>query len=362
MKLIVSARTKSRIKHPDRRYQTHIVSFAFLFATCLFSKTLLDLNIFLSTGRMVSTQDWVDLMFSQKEKMALAASPPNRQRILIVSGSNGLFGLSAKTISQATGLKTINLGSHAGLGGAYILSRSEQLIRKGDIILLPLEYDFYSSSGIVDDLKRGDILARFITSYDKKFINKIPITSIASFFFSNAFSGNGKKEYMSYFRGQLDKKDVLARLQQQRSTGGCYSGFTFNDYGDETCNVGYENTPVNPDVIKTAMPRMIAEIDPGGYIQRFVQFAKHKGAKIVPLYPVSTVTDDYQNLAFEKSAKKIKNYWEDMGIEFHDSLTESLLPPNLMFDGNYHPKDAGRAQRTKKVIAQIENQLNKLQE
>jgi hypothetical protein len=348
-------------KHPDRQYQKYIYTAIIMFSIFLILKTLLDLNILVSTGRLVSTQDWVDLMFAYKEKIALN-SPLERQRILLVSGSNSLFGLSAKTISQQTGLPTINLGSHAGLGGAYILKRSEKLIRKGDIILLPLEYDFYSSSGISDDFKKGDILARFLISYDRNSLGSIPVTSIANFFFSNAFSGDGKKEYVSYFHGQLAKKDILARLERQHLSSGCYSGYTFNDYGDETCNIGYDDAQVNLAVIKTAMPRSMPEIDPGGYIRQFVQFATTKGAKILPFYPVSTHTDDYQDVAFEKSAQKIKKYWQDLGIEFPDSLKSSLLSPNLMFNGNYHPNDAGRAQRTKSVIAIIQDRRKGWQE
>jgi hypothetical protein len=361
MKFNLSKNSSSKSKHPDRQYQNYVFIFLILCATCLFLKTLLDINILLSTGRMVSTQDWVDLILSRKEKMAVN-SPLEPQRILIVSASNSLFSLSAKTISQKTGLRTINLGSYGGLGGAYILNRAAKLIRKGDIILLPLEYEFYSSSDISDDFKKDSSLARFMISYDRNSLKEISTTSILNFVFSNAFSGNGKQEYMSYFRGQLAKKDILERLQQQHLKGGCYSGYSLNEYGDETCNMGDADAPVNPEVIKDATPRMprsMSKIDPGGYIQRFVQLATNKGAKIIPLYPVSTYTDDYQDLAFKKSAQKIKKYWEDLGIEFQDSLMDSLLPPSLMLNGNYHANDIGREKRTKIIINTIENYLKK---
>jgi hypothetical protein len=361
MRLNFLINSNPNLKYPDQQYQKYLFIALILLFTCLFSKTLLDLNIFFSTGRMVSTQDWVDLMFAKKEKMALDA-PLDRPKILIISGSNSLFGLSAKTISQETGLTTINLGSHAGLGGAYILSRTEKLIRKGDIVILPLEYEFYSSSGISDDFKKGDILARFMISYDRNSLGKISATSIANFFFSNAFSGNGKKEYMSYFRRHLNKKDIIERLQQQQLDGECYSGYTFNKYGDETCNMESEDVQVNPAVIKTAMSRSISDIDPGGYIRQFVKLAANKGAKIVPLYPVSTYTDSYQDLAFKKSALEIKKYWTDLGIDFQDSLMDSLLPPNLMFNANYHPNNAGREKRTRSIIPLIKNRINSIQE
>jgi len=325
-------------------------------------KSLIDISVLLSTGRLIGTEDWVDLLLSQKEKLASRVSS-NERRVLIVSGSNGLFGVSARTISQETGVEAINLSSHAGLGGDYILGRAKKFIREGDIILLPLEYGFYSSLGISDDFKKYDVLGRFLISYDRSSLHKISAVSLLNFALENAFPIRGKKarktkkEYTSYFRGQLSKRDILERLKRQSVNGRCYSGLTFNEYGDETCNIGKEDAPVNPTVIGTAMPPSIEDIDPGGYIERFVKFSKERKAKIIPLYPVSTYTNDYQNLAFKKSAQKIKKFWEDQGIEFQDSLIDSLLAPDLMYDTNYHPRDTGRQQRTKSIISLIKKQL-----
>ena len=67
--------------------------------------------------------------------------------------------------------------------------------------------------------------------------------------------------------------------------------------------------------------------------------------------------DNSQVGTISLSAQKIKNFWEDQGIEFQDSLTDSLLPPSLMYNTNYHPKDLGRQKRTKIIIALIRKQL-----
>jgi hypothetical protein len=356
MKQLFSVNRNTTSKGRKNQYQSYVITFIILFSICIVSKTLLDIKILMSTGRIVSTEDWVDLMLSQKEKIA-SNTQQNDNRILILSGSNGLFGISAKTISQETGIKTINLCSHAGLGGDYILSRAEKLIRKGDIILLPMEYEFYLSSGISSDFKKYDTLSRFMISYDKISLKKVSIVSLLNFVFSNAFSGKGKKEYISYFHGHLYRKDILERLKQQSITDGCYSGLTFNEYGDETCNIGKKNIPVDPAVMRTAIVPSMTDIDPGGYIERFVQFTKAKGAIIVPLYPVSTYTNDYKDLAFQESAQTVKKFWEDRGIDFQDSLMDSLLPPSLMYNTYYHPTDIGRQKRTKSIIVLIKKQL-----
>lgn len=273
-----------------------------------------------------------------------------------MAGSNALFGISAQTISQKTGIHSINLGLHAGLGGEYILRRAEKIIKKGDIILLPLEYPFYSSYGISDDFKKTYMLNNFMVSYDKTSLRDVSVISLLYFTLNNAFliAEIYRNEYATYFQGHLSKKEILERLRLQKIRGDCYSGLTLNSYGDETCNIGKEDVPVNPEVLETAIPLSISDIDPGNYIKRFVQFSKNKGAIIIPLFPVSTYTNDYKNLLLrakiDNSANKIKKFWEDQGIEFQDSLNDSLLPPKLMYNSKYHPRDSGRQKRTKIIL------------
>jgi hypothetical protein len=344
-----------RQKYQKTHYRTYLLTLLIVFSIFPVSKILLDLHIFLATGRVVGTEDWVDIILTQKEGMALNVPPPEK-RILIVSGSNGLFGISAATISQETGIKTINLSSHASLGGDYILSRAQKLIRSGDVILLPLEYPFYYSSGISDDFGKSALLGRFIVSYDRDYLSKVSPGSFFNLGLNNIFSARSRNEYFSYFRGHLSQADILTRLNHQKTSFGCYSGLTLNDYGDETCNMGKENLPVDPVVIQTAMFPGMTNPDPGGYIARFVQFAKGRGAKIIPLHPVSTYTDDYEKLPFKASAETIKKFWEQQGVEFQDSLMDALLPPNLMYNSNYHPRDAGRQKRTRSIINLLRKQ------
>jgi hypothetical protein len=343
------------IKLRGNRYQRYVIAVFLISISSLVARTILDISIFLSTDRMVGAPDSTKLMLVQKAAMALKASP-NNQRILIISGSNGLLGISAATISQTTGIETINLSSHAGLGGDYILRWASGFIRKGDVVLLPLEYQFYSAKGVSDDFVNFDALGRFLISYDRDLLQEISTTSKLKFALLNSISGKDWKEYISYFGGHLSKTDVQAKLQLRGAQGHCYTSFTLNKYGDETCNIGKDSLPIDSAVLVTAISPSMSDIDPSGYIKKFVQIAAKKGAKVIPLYPVSTYTEDYQNPAFQESAQNIKKFWQAQGLEFQDSLTEALLPPSLMYNTNYHPKDAGRAKRTKSIIELLKKQ------
>ncbi len=352
---------KKRMKKNAPKYQFYAFSFLLLISIYPIAKSLLDLNILLKTDRLVGTEDWLNLTIVKKEQLAVKIQP-DRKRILIVSGSNGLFGISAEKIARSTGIETINLSSHAGLGGEYILNRAAKIIRKGDIILLPIEYPLYYSSGISDDFEdRSSTLNTFMISYDRESLKQISSLALLRFLLRNAFQDIRTPEYQSYFRGHLSRQDILARLQQQRDRkdDNCYSGLTINNFGDETCNVGRDNIQINPKVLEPALsPATNTEqIDPKGYIRKFVTASNSIGAKIIPLYPVSTYSKYSEAIAFKKCTQGIKNFWKDRNIEFHDTLQDALLAPDLMYNTPYHPKDTGRYQRTQKIIKIIEREL-----
>jgi hypothetical protein len=205
---------------------------------------------------------------------------------------------------------------------------------------------------------RASALSTFILSYDRDSLKKISPLSLLRFLLHNAFQDIRSPEYKKYLSGHLSKRDISARLQQQRDrlNDNCYSGLTINNFGDESCNTGRENLPLNPQVLEPAFQPSVNsdKIDPNGYISRFVDASNSVGAKIIPIYPVSTRSKYSEDKTFMKSTKEIKKFWENKGIEFHDTLQDSLLDPSLMYNTPYHPKDSGRQLRTKNILKSIE--------
>jgi hypothetical protein len=347
---------KKLLKSHREKYRKYLFSSLLIFLTYLFGRILLDAIILLETDRIVGTADWLDVMLKTKAKL-VSQTEPNSKRILIVSGSNALLGISAKSITQATGIKTINLGSHAGLGGEYILSWTEKFVRKDDIVLMPLEYDLYESAGMSDDFVRFDVLNRFLISYDRNSLQKISSLSLMKFSVANVLSGKNWQEYIKYLSGQLTKDNISKKSRRYAAEGKCYTALSFNEYGDETCNNNKAAMPLNPGTLETAIHPSMSDIDPGGHIKKFVKNVTSKGAKIIPLYPVATYTDDYQKPTFLASAANIKNFWLSQNIEFTDLLENALLPPVLMYDTKYHPTESGRVKRTESIIALLKNSL-----
>ena len=95
-----------------------------------------------------------------KVKIQIANSI-KKPKLIPISGSNSLAGISCKMIHEQTGVPCVNGGTHAGLGVDYLLSAYRALVKPGDLVLLPLEYDnYYYSIGhklLVDYVFARDI-------------------------------------------------------------------------------------------------------------------------------------------------------------------------------------------------------------
>src|SRR5262249_3559080 len=88
--------------------------------------------------------DWIRDLYAKKEAAAARIAEP---KIVIIGGSGVHFGYSGEAVTRATGIPTINLGVHAGLGGGYVLERAKKSLKSGDWAILALEPQLYDPEG-----------------------------------------------------------------------------------------------------------------------------------------------------------------------------------------------------------------------
>lgn len=72
-------------------------------------------------------------------------------RLIIDSGSNSHHALDAATMSQTLGITAINIADNAGYDLEAKIARLAALSQKGDAILLPLEWSYYTRERLTDD-------------------------------------------------------------------------------------------------------------------------------------------------------------------------------------------------------------------
>lgn len=99
---------------------------------------------FWQIGRPVVAEWWLKNTIEKKEILSDSTPGP---RIVIISGSNSLFGISGDVIEKKTGMKVVNLALHASLDIDYLAYILRRNIRSGDIVIAPLEYEYYRRDG-----------------------------------------------------------------------------------------------------------------------------------------------------------------------------------------------------------------------
>lgn len=95
-------------------------------------------------GSHVKAEWWLKNAYIYKEYVAASIED---KKIIIVSGSNSLFSVDSRVVEGQTGMRVVNLSGHAGLGLDFHFYKIKDHISEGDIVILPLEYNYYINAG-----------------------------------------------------------------------------------------------------------------------------------------------------------------------------------------------------------------------
>ena len=76
-------------------------------------------------------------------KHHLANAQAKKNKVLFLGGSSVWFGIDTGLVQETLGIQTINLGLHAMRPLDRILNEVRPVLRPGDTIIMPLEFEFY---------------------------------------------------------------------------------------------------------------------------------------------------------------------------------------------------------------------------
>ncbi len=79
----------------------------------------------------------------QSEKDKMLSSPNRPESIVLLGGSNVIYGFSSQMIEDSLKMNTINDGFHAGLGMKFILENCSLHLKSGDMLILCPEYEHF---------------------------------------------------------------------------------------------------------------------------------------------------------------------------------------------------------------------------
>lgn len=294
--------------------------------------------VYFQTSNATQMSQWV---YDVYEKKTNIANNIKEKKIVIVAGSNSLFGINSKMLSEAFDKPVVNFGVNAGVYLPYILYKSKKVIKKGDVVLVPLEYPMYNYDGMpneqmIDYIYSRDRDAFFTLSLKEQFYMVWNIT------FKRLYDG-----YMA--KGG------------KRVTAGLYGSHNVDEFGDQIgATKEAKSKPIEDELNALKPNRYGKEYDKNAkgweYLEEFVSWCGEKDVKVIFVPSTLLKFDIY------KSDKKERWFYENLSNEvkkrgwlYIGEPYTYMYDKEYYFNTDFHLTTEGRDIRTKQMIFDLKS-------
>jgi len=268
------------------------------------------------------------------------------QRLIIDSGSNSFFGIDSHLLENKLNILTINLADNAGYPLQNKLLRIEKYSHPGDIILLPLEWQYYSYKA-VPDVFLNNLLGNLHYYHqnnpiqDIKQIWKTPFSNFMSDInhYIKGMSNNRRhleqhlEKFKNHERGDFIQEDFDLELEEASKVTAC----------DEYV---LGNALKNGFTLSLTFKENI----------KLIQQLQKKGIHILLTWPVVVGKDCYRQkhtLALSGFINLIKKTLDDNGILIIGDPYKNRFSAEFMLNSYYHITSEARYAHTKGLIEDI---------
>lgn len=281
---------------------------------------------------------WINALYEKKRTRANALPAGS---IFIVGGSNALFGVSSEILERASGMSTANFGTHAELHLSYHLHNVDRFMKRGDVVVLVLEYLYFRPS---HDYTTTSIDMAMI--YDLEYVFSRDLDVLVRHVFG-----------FRIFQNVIDTiKNALGVVPR-----GVYSVKTLDFRGDETVNTIANQDAENRRMVKSYGPIMPFDpaLGPAKLIlETFVQTAKERGVTVFAGWPNLIEQSSYSNPEYTEFFSRMEAFFENIGIATVGKPSDDLMPSEQMYDSEYYPLAEGRDRRSRRLAKNLCKVIN----
>ncbi|BCX78762.1 hypothetical protein LBC_02240 [Campylobacter sp. 19-13652] len=299
----------------------------------------------------------------QSYKNTLLLTNKNIEKIIIESGSNSFHGINSSLIEKHFKKKTINLAEFAGVPLKLKLYRLSNAIKKGDVIILPLEYRYYLGDTTIDMFYDG-----IFFGYSHYF-KALPFKEKIIFILNTPIKSTIKAT-IKIINKKYIKDYILAKFKNIQPNGIKEQGKLYvADNGD----FDFKEPLAEKDDLKIPCQEYIftkSIIDKNNIINpifkdniELLKNIKNKtGAEFVFTYPVVAGADDCYNFdnkngkEFKNFLSSIKKYITNNGFKFIGNYQDSFFDKSHTMDTWFHVLPEARDKRTKMLIHTLEKE------
>ncbi len=304
----------------------------------IFFAGLLSLWIFVIWGQAGNPTRMSQWVWDAYEKKGQIADRVAGQKIIIAAGSNALFGVDSKMLSQKFGLPVVNDGVNAGVELPVILWFAKQVIDPGDIVIVPLEYPLYSYTG-----KPSVQMIDFIFSRIPEFFRELTLKEQLYML----WHVSSKRLWEGYF----DQSSAVV-------TAGLYGAHHIDGLGDQNeTEVTHRSKAMQEEIQNhISHPETYGEaFDPGApgwdYLSLFVLWCQEREVKVIFVPSTIMYDESYAEVPKEKwFYTHIADVIRKKGWIFAGDPYDYMYDETHYFNTNFHLIDSARKIRTKQMI------------
>jgi hypothetical protein len=307
-------------------YTTMLLVFG---ATCL---CWLGLVTLLPCAPSESLVWWHD---TYARKIAYANRTPGR-RILFAAGSSGAYSLSAAEITRRSGVPAVNMALYAGLGLRVILRQTMKVARRGDLVVLPLEYEQYQGS-----LEEASDSIGYKLAWE-------PLTLL---------QGHGLGAVNAVLAMPVERvyNRLLWQVVPQRMGPGHQIGIQINTAGDIVTNWPHHRDASAFERLKDPLPSTYLQhgtaVAPTAAtaLTEFVAWCRARGVTVVATYPGIMDSPVYHQPGRCKILSVLRTFYAGLGVPMLGDPQAFMLDKSMFFDSIYHLAHDGQLAHTARV-------------
>jgi hypothetical protein len=279
----------------------------------------------------------VDSWYRHKSKIADSLTGP---RIVIVAGSNALFGISARQIEDATGVPTVNYATHGMLTVGYHLYRARSVLRPGDTVLLALEYERYIGPSV------NSLFSEYVLSTDPSYFHQLPLREKFEWIVSASIYKTAMRLIVS--------DEVQTQIATEIRAG---AHTILNDRGDFTRNAKADQTEAQRLTVESHPPSFYfvtghwrSRDHAWHQIGRFVRWCDDRGIRVLATFPNAAQSPEYETSRVRIVAADIEAHFAELGVPVLGTPEDAMFPREDYFDTLYHMTREGAEKRTAALL------------
>lgn len=319
-------------------------SYSLVVAATLLSLILGWVALFyFALGNPFTRATWTSDIYELKQA---AVDSIEGEKIVIVAGSNVVFGLNTPQLRDDWQVPVVNFGSHAGLGLEYLLERSKRGLKPGDIAILPLEYELYQETGTF-----SETLIIHALSADPEYFHTLDLKDKLTIMMSLKFKNLRRASRAAFWKlvGSDDAKNG-------RSKGvGIYTVENMNAFGDQI--------HLEPDNISAADRKAITKLANSGMVapvitdfakttlQHYIRWARRHNICLIFTPPHLLQSELNQSDAVQRFFSAIKSFLASQNAIHQGNAYNFMLDPKYYFEHVYHLDSLGVDLATTQLLA-----------